>query len=48
MDIWELFCRTGNIDAYLLYTITENSGDNIVYDDEQFTDRRTYYTAEQL
>ena len=24
MDIWNLFCETGSIDAYILYSLTEN------------------------
>lgn len=36
MEIWELFCETGSIDAYLLYSMTENSSESRtnIYDDE--------------
>lgn len=36
MEIWELFCETGSIDAYLLYSMTENSSGTSadIYDDE--------------
>lgn len=34
MEIWELFCETGSIDAYLLYSMTENYSGTDIYDDE--------------
>ncbi len=39
MDMWKIFCETGNIDAYLLYSESEygspeNRDDSDIYDDE--------------
>jgi len=37
MDIWNLFCETGSIDAYILYCLSENDFEETAegYNNEQ-------------